>query len=136
MNFISLVIFKGQGVQQVLRYLVSGATGFLTNISIYLLLLKVFDINYVLSSVLAFSAGVAVSFVMQKFFTFQNRTAGKTGVQLFKHILLLSFNLGANVFIIILLVEWVNISEIISQIATNIIIAMWSFFIYRRVIFS
>ena len=127
---------KELDIKQIFRYLISGTAGFLTNISTYLLLLKVFGMNYVLSSVLAFCTGIAVSFVMQKFFTFQDRMVGKTGVQLFKHILLLSFNLGANVLIIILLVEWVNISEIISQIATNIIVAVWSFFIYRRVVFS
>ncbi len=125
-----------EDLAQLLRYVVSGVAAFATNFLIYLLFLKVFNFHYILSSIIAFFSGLIVSFMMQKFFTFQNVEADQVSAQLVKHILLVVFNLGANTLLLVVCIESFGLSEVISPIITNGIVAIWSFFVYRVIIFK
>lgn len=112
----------------------AGSVAFLANFSVYLLFLKL-GLAYVWASVIGFCLGILVSFLAHKFFTFQNRVVGKTGRQLLMHITLLSFNLVANTAILVVLVELVHVGEILGAFVTNAVIAVWSFLIYKQVVF-
>ncbi len=124
---------KDSHITQIVRYVIAGFLGFVTNFSFYLLFLHI-GFSYVAASVVGFCCGVVASFFAQKFFAFQNHS-GKTSRQVLLHILLLTFNLGANTLIIMSLVEAVHMGKIVSVILTNGIIAAWSFFIYKKVVF-
>lgn len=120
---------------QIIRYLIAGAIGFVTNFSLYLLFLHL-GFSYVTSSVIGFCIGVGASFLAQKFFAFQNRAAGQTGRQLLMHTVLLGFNLLANTLILIFLVEILNVGRVFAAILTSFIVALWSFFAYKFVVFK
>jgi putative flippase GtrA len=125
-----------ENIRLIFRYVVSGGMGFVSNMTTFVICLNVLNINYIVASIIAFFAGLIVSFYMHKFFTFQNLERGNTmGRQFVMHIILMGFNLLMNVLVMILFVEWLMISKITSAIFVNIIIAVWSFFLYRTSVF-
>jgi putative flippase GtrA len=119
----------------VIRYGISGAGGFASNMSIFLLFFKVFQFHYLYASAVAFLGGAVVSFLLQKFFTFSNHHLGGVKRQFILHMALLSCNLLANIALVYFFVDIVSLKEIIAQALASAIIAIWSFFIYRNRIF-
>ncbi len=121
--------------KQIFRYLISGLAGLTTNVLAFSFFYQWLNLHYVSASIIGFCVGVIVSFVCQKFFTFENLAEGKAIKQFASHIVLLSFNLILTTVIIIFLVEMVNLPKIVSIILANGVAAIWSFFVYKKLIF-
>lgn len=122
-------------ILMVIRYGISGAGGFMANMSIFLLFFKIFHFHYLYASAVAFLGGAVVSFLLQKFFTFSNHALEGVKRQFMLHIALLSCNLVANIALVYFFVDIVGTKEIVAQALGSAIIAIWSFFIYRNRIF-
>ena len=118
-----------------IRYCISGGCGFLANMSIFLLLDSV-GVHYIVASLVAFFGGMVISFLLQKFLTFSHRTMDGATQQFVLHLTLVCLNAVANTLIIYLLVSALDVPKIAGQVMTNIIIAIWSFFAYRYVVFA
>jgi putative flippase GtrA len=117
------------------RYIISGGTAAFINIVSALILYHGFGIYYVVSSVFGFLLGFAASFLLQKYWTFRskNNTTLKE-VSLYGFITLA--NLVINVALVSFFVEYIHMPYSISLILTTVLVAIWSFFIYKQVIFK
>lgn len=121
--------------KQILRYLVSGLLGLGTNTGVFSFFHYIVGVHYVLASIIGFCSGVLVSFVCQKFFTFENRDEGRTRKQFVLHLTLLLFNLLATTLMIILLVEVVLLSKTLSVVVSSGVASIWSFVVYKKFVF-
>ena len=76
-----------------LRYIVSGSIAWVSDFSIYSVLVSLFAVDPVHANLISRPAGGCVSFVMHKYFTFQNRGEARTRTQFsrFWTVWLLSF---------------------------------------------
>jgi putative flippase GtrA len=117
------------------RFFVSGGTGAAVNIGLLFVLTHIAHLWYLFSSILAFMISVCVSFVMQKYWTFQNKETHVMHVQAGWFALLALFNLGLNTLLMYACVEGVGLHYIAAQIVTSLLIAIESYFIYK-VIFA
>ncbi len=120
----------------IFRYLVSGAVSFGTNIVLLYILGEFLKLNYLPASVISFIVAFIVSFLMMKNVTFRDGNSERMHRQMAAYFAVAIFNLGLNSLFVFLFVEKMNIWYIFSQVASSLIIAVWSFFIYKYFIFT
>lgn len=118
------------------RYLLSGGTAAATDLILLFVLTDIFGFWYILSSAIAFIIAFIVSFVLQKFFTFQDHDMDGVHGQALLYFIVAAMNLVVNTLLIYTLVHYVGLHYLLSQVLTSIVIAIESFIIYRMFIFA
>lgn len=123
-------------IQLLFRYFFSGGVAALVNIGVFSLLLYRVRMWYLLASVLSFTLSFVVSFYMQKYWTFKDGSRKETKQQMFWYMVITLTNLGINVLLMMLFVDGIGIHPIIAKVLTLVVLALWSFFIYKKYIFT
>ncbi len=118
------------------RYLVSGGTAASVDFSLLYILTEFFHVWYLLSSIVAVAVAIMVSFLLQKFWTFQSNTLDTVHIQLSLHSMLSFLNLGLNTFLLYFFVEYVHLWYIFAQFLGAGLLACMNYFVYRTWIFS
>ena len=113
------------------KYIISGGTATAVNLGLIFVFTDFFHIWYVLSAALAYAGAFVISFTLQKFWTFQNKTTEKIRSQFAVYVGLGIFNIVLNAGLIYLIVESTGVHYLVAQIGIGLFIALWSFFCYR-----
>lgn len=122
--------------QQVLRFLVTGGIAFSVNISVFFLSTDIAHVHYLLSTVFAFLASFMISFLMQKFWTFQDHSREEWHVQFSLYLALQLTNLVLNEGLLYAFVEYLGIRPVFSQAIIALGLAVTSFFVSKVYIFK
>lgn len=117
------------------KFIISGGTAAVTNLSVVYIFTDILHVFYLVSSGVAFAASFSVSFMLQKFWTFSNPSLEVVHKQLGIALLVASGNLVLNTFLMYCFVEYVGFHYLFAQIATSGVIALETFFVYQHVIF-
>jgi putative flippase GtrA len=118
------------------RYIFSGFLSFSTNLGFLYIFKNYFHMWYLLASTLAFIIAVLVSFVAQKFITFKDGSKEGMHKQFWMYAGICTFNVFANAGMMYFLVDVWNVQYMVAQVASAFIIAVYSLFAYRFLIFS
>ena len=121
---------------RVTRYLISGGSAAVVNLALLFILVHFFYMWYLLASVVAFIGAVTVSFMMQKFFTFNDYAKEKIRQQSIIYLGIQIFNLGINALLLYLSVDMLHIHYLISQVWVLGVIAVYSFFMFKHMVFT
>ncbi|MFA6339074.1 MAG: GtrA family protein [Candidatus Paceibacterota bacterium] len=120
----------------IFRYVISGGTAAVVDLSLLYLFTDVFNFWYLISATLAFSIAFLVSFTLQKFWTFQDVSKDGMNKQMLAYFVISATNLFVNAGLVYLFVEYFNIYYMLSQIYAALLIACTSFILYRKFIFK
>lgn len=117
------------------RFLFSGGIGFATTMSLLYVFTDFLGLWYLFSFVISFFIATAVSFTLQKLFTFNDSTFGARRVsgQAALFFSLASFNLSANSVLLYMLVEYAGQHYLVAQFLVSLLIAIWNFLFYRYI---
>ena len=119
----------------ILKYLISGSTAAVALFTSLVIFREVLGLWYLYSSTLAFCIAMITSFVLQKFWTFKN-TENKNMPRQFLFFLAVSLcNLAVNAALMYVAVDLFAVPYIIAQFAVTGLIAFFTFFIYRDIVF-
>ncbi|MDO8621534.1 MAG: GtrA family protein [Candidatus Levybacteria bacterium] len=121
---------------RVLRYLISGGSAVVTNLTLLFVLVHFFHVWYLLASVIAFTVSMYVSFMMQKFFTFNDYSKEKMGRQSILYFGFQVFNLCLNTLFMYMGVDLFHIPYLLSQILIAAAMAFYSFLIFKHLVFT
>ncbi len=124
-----------QRYAKIMKYLISGGSAAVVNLSVLYIVTERFHVWYLASSFVANIAAFFVSFFLQKFWTFGNASVDRIKKQLFFYFVVALFNLGANTMFMYVFVEYGGLHYIVAQICTSALIAIESFFVYQHLIF-
>lgn len=113
------------------RFFIAGAIGFSVDVGLLYFFTEIAGFWYLFSATLAFLAAFAVSFLLQKFWTFSDPTTNRIRGQATIYFILTLVNLFLNNTILYVAVEFVGQHYILGQMIASLIVAVWSFFIYR-----
>lgn len=116
---------------RVMRFIISGGTAAVVNLALLYTFTDIFGIWYLLSSAVSFMFAFFVSFVLQKYWAFQNDVREKIGRQLPMHLSVALANMVLNLGFLYFFVEVGGIHYILAAIISNIIIAFESYFAFR-----
>lgn len=118
------------------RYLVAGGISAMVLIGGLYILHGLFDLWYVAASSLSFLVAVVVSFLLQKYWTFQDRVADVARRQFVYYLLIALINLAINAGLMYFFVDLCHVWYLLSQVLSAGIVAVWSFFVYKHLIFK
>jgi len=118
---------------KILRYIISGGTAAVVDLFLLYAFTDWLGIWYLLSAILAFLVAFMVSFAMQKYWTFKDRSNENIHGQAAKYFAVTATNLGLNTLGIFLLVDYVHVHYMLSQILVSALIAVESFFVYHLI---
>ncbi len=122
--------------KMVIKYLTSGGTAAATDLILLFLLTDILNLWYIISASLSFIVAFFISFFLQKFWTFRDRTRDKIKQQMGLYFFIGVVNLIINGLGMYVLVDFFNIMYIFAQVIAGAFIAVVSFLIYRYVIFK
>lgn len=119
-----------------IRFLAAGALGAAINIGLTAFLAAYTTLHYVVIVSTAFAIATIASFFLQKFVTFKERTVIGSGGQLAQFVLLALINVCVNDAIVYGLVHVWGVSWLVLfEAIASVVIAVYSFFLYRYGIF-
>lgn len=120
---------------RVLKFLTTGGIGLTVNLSVFHIFVTL-GVPYLMGSIVALVIAMLVSFILQKYWTFEERTFGRTHRQFIQYALLALFNLGINTLIVYLSVEHLHVHYLIAQTIGAGMVAFTSYFTYKFYIFA
>lgn len=126
----------GPRLYTLIRFVMSGGTAMLTNLSSLFVLVHYLGFHYLFASVVAFIISIGVSFSMQKFWTFQNRPTHNIRAQFSRYLAIILFNLALNTALIYILAEKFEIWYVLAQFISGIVIAFIGYFSYKHFVFT
>jgi putative flippase GtrA len=140
MNFFRLLdtlilSFVAPRFLRVGRYLVAGGTAAATDLALLYVFTSVLGIWYLISAVLAFLIAFVVSFLLQKFWTFDD-TSEKWKSQAAVYFMITGTNLGLNTLLMYVFVDIFGIHYFVSQFIISGLIAFESYFVYQMFVFK
>ncbi len=118
------------------KYLASGGTAAFVNLAALYFFTDILGIWYLASSALAFVVAFAVSYTLQKFWTFSDPTKDENHRQKALYFIVALFNLGVNTLLMHFFVETFHLGYLVAQVIAGGLIASGSFFVYRHLIFK
>lgn len=122
--------------RQILKFLIAGGASTFVDIFIYTALVYLVGLWYIASSIFSFAIAFCVSFSLQKFWTFREKSTERMMKQTYLYFFTAIVNLGISTMLIYLFVDYVHVHKFLSKIFANIIVATESFFIFRYFIFA
>lgn len=119
--------FKNGEWKRFLRFAGVGAINTGVSFLIYVVLVKS-NLHYILSSIVAYIAGIAVSYLLNTFFVFQEK---RTASNLFKFVSVYLTALLINLTLLYLAVDIIGISKIMGQIAVTALVLFYNYFLQK-----
>jgi putative flippase GtrA len=100
--------------QQVTRFLLAGAAGYVVNIAVYTLCLHVAGLDYRVCAVAAFALALTTTFVLNRRCTFHAH-GGALERQAARYVTVSLLAFGANLLVLQALVDWASLAKLASQ---------------------
>ena len=121
--------------KSVVKFFFAGASAAAVDLLFLFLFYGILKWNLVLSTSLAFILSFAVSFTLQKFWTFRNNCQKKIPIQFVLYITNAVIGLNINGFLMHTLVYDFGLWYLLSQVIVNIGIGVYNFFVYKFIVF-
>lgn len=121
---------------RVIRFLISGGTVAATELAVLYVLTSIVGLWYEFSLVLAFIVAFCVSFSLQKFWTFEDKSIENIYMQAPSYLAVSLSNLAVNAVALYALVQYAHLWYLFAQFIISAVIAVFSFLIYKFIIFK
>jgi putative flippase GtrA len=118
---------------KIVKYVISGGSAACVNIGSFAILHHHFNLWYLLSSIFAYGIAFFVSFILQKFWTFNSLSKDKIRREVVFFLSYNIFGLVLNTALVYMFVEFLLLNAILAQIIAGLSVALCSFFVYRSI---
>ncbi|THE11343.1 GtrA family protein [Bacillus timonensis] len=113
----------------IVNYVIFGILTTVVNISVFSLFVKIFNIDYMFSSTLAWIISVLFAFITNKVYVFNSQTVAY--VDILKELINFSFfrilSLGVDLVIMYLLIDIFNTDEIFAKVIANVVVVIMNY---------
>lgn len=123
-------------IKFLMRYGVAGALGGLSQLGMVYLLVELFHLWYMIGVVLGFFVALAVSFTLQKYWTFREPSTEHAKRQFVWYTLIALGSLGGNIVLMYMFVERVGMWYLLAQAFTIAIVAGSGFLLNNYITFK
>ncbi len=119
----------------VLRYLIVGGSAGVSDLAVLYVLHDVLGIHYLIAAIFAFLVAFLISFIFHKFWTFKSHQED-THWQVILYFGNSLFGLCMNTLLMYVFVDRLHVGVIVSQIIVGLMVACFTFFISRNIVFK
>ena len=111
---------------QLSRFCLVGASGYVVNLAVYTLLLKVGDVHDLLAATASFLVAVTNNYTWNRFWTFRGQR-GHVAYQGLRFLVVSTIALAANLVILHLLVDSADVGKVLAQAIAIVLVTPWNF---------
>lgn len=122
-----------QNLLQIVRFLLGGGIGVVAYYVAFYTLTEILGVWYVVSSVVAFILNNGINFLIQKFWTFENKGTKAIPKQLSLYFVMGICILVANTSLLYVLVEYAHLHYMVAQVILTTLLTIISFFLTKRI---
>ena len=120
---------------QIVRFFVSGLIATACSIALLYILTDLLHLWYLASSVISFSTAVAVSFALQKYWTYRDYERTRVSRQASFFLLIQIWDLLLNSALLYCAVDIMHLWYLAAQVVISILIAVQNYLLYRIFVF-
>lgn len=120
---------------RILKFLAVGVVGISVNLGVFRTL-YISGVPYLAGSVAGFLIAVFVGFILQKYWTFEDRSPGRTRAQFAFYAAVTLGNLALNTGVVYVLVGKLGVHYLLAQAFGAALVAVDSFLVYQTFIFK
>lgn len=117
-------------------YILSGGTAAFVELGSLYVFKGILGMKLIPAVSLAFILAFCVSFMLQKFWTFEDNSTDQVHAQAAKYFAITGFNFFLNLFLMYVLVEIIHVWYMLAKFLISGGIAFFSFFVYRMFVFK
>lgn len=121
--------------KSIVKFIIAGSFSSGTDLVVLFLMYDLLKMEIVFSTSVAFIMSFVISFTLQKFWTFRNKSQERLTRQFFLYMLTAFFGLNINAAGMHMLVNGFNIWYILAQVIVNLFLGFINFIIYKFIIF-
>ena len=118
------------------KFIISGGIATAVDVILLFVFKDYLGLHYLIAASLAYVFAFILSFILQKFWTFDDQRRDDMYRQACWYFAVCTANLGFNAILMYVLVDRAGIWYILAQLIACAIIALWSFLVYNHYIFS
>jgi putative flippase GtrA len=111
---------------QLIRFCLVGASGYVVNLAVYTLLLKVVGAHYLLAATGSFLVAVTSNYTWNRLWTFRGQR-GHVAYQGLRFLVVSTIALAANLAILALLVDAFDVGKVLAQATAIVLVTPWNF---------
>lgn len=126
--------FPAETRHQFKRYLITGFSSFGLEYSLFYLFYRGVKVPYLYANTLVMTIVFCFNFLMNRYWTFKSKQ--KLRKQLPLYGMIFFFNIGISNLLMYLLAERMGISPLLSKVVAMGFIVMWTFLVYKKVIYK
>lgn len=119
-----------------IRFILSGGISAFVNVGSLSIFYYVFGVYYITASMMAFVVAFFVSLILQKLWTFKDKSLGDMYWQTGKYLATSLFGLAINTFFLYIFVDYFNFYVFLAQICSGIITGTCTFFLSNDYVFN
>ena len=112
---------------QFARFLVVGILSFSLDYGLFVLLYRVFEVQYVVASTISFSLSVVLNYVLTRKFVFAVNPERNVGIEFVLYLGLNVVALGLNQLILVLAVDALGFSPLIGKLIATAVVLVYNF---------
>lgn len=125
-KMITTVVYN-QTVNQASKYFVVGALCTLLDIAVLFILTNYFGLNYILSSIISFTTGSVLNYILCIQWIFDTRVVSNQYKEFLYYLLITGFGLLLNTVVIWIMTEFISLHYLSSKIVAIFITYWWNF---------
>ena len=111
--------------EQLARFCIVGGTGFVVNMAVFTLLVKVAGVHHLLAATCSFLVAVTNNYTWNRLWTFRGQR-GHVAYQGLRFLVVSTIALGANLLILQLLVS-LGVGKVLAQATAIVLVTPWNF---------
>ncbi len=119
---------------QMFKYGIVGVVNTAVGFGAFLLLYKVFGVQYIISNTAGYALGLLNSFILNKFWTFESKGAGKIEAALFVAVFIPCFFIQSG--LLILLKEAAKMDVVLAQVISMAVYTILGFILNKTLTFN
>lgn len=132
-----IVAGRASGLRaQAVRYLIAGTIAFVVDFALLKTFTEALGIHYLISAVIGYCAGLAVSYLLSILWVFDKRRLENKWAELFSFAMIGAAGLGLTSFFMWLLTDKAGIFYLLSKIITTVLVFTWNFAAKKVFLFS
>ena len=133
LNFISKIYYK---YRQIWLYLFWGVVTTITNILIYFILANLININYIISTILAWLISILVAYFSNRTYVFESKTNNRKIKEFINFLISRLFTLLLDVVGMYIGISILLINDVLMKVLINILVIVANYIISKLFVFK
>ncbi|ABP65916.1 GtrA family protein [Caldicellulosiruptor kronotskyensis 2002] len=135
--FVEKINLYKKQIVQLVKFSIVGVINTAVDFAVFFLFYSVFRISYSLSQVFGYTSGMINSFIMNKKWTFEDKTTGKVIItKLLKFVITNLVSLGSSIVVLKLSKTYLSNSILIAKILATLCAQMINYLSYKYWVFN